>query len=150
MKNDQENSIFPSVPFSCMLEQLKVSELDQTNKWHFKCLIWSWHMNPWFIWTSFKLLLAALAQLTSYCHVMIMHHIVALHWLYSFCVCRWLFPPDRRGSDDWSMTPMKNYIIFRSARQEKPPCSFRYNPTLSLLLSFTALGQQRFNCYMLR
>src|SRR4051812_18144153 len=32
-----------------------------------------------------------------------------------------------------SVTPMKNYIIFRSARQAKPPCSFRYNPTLSLL-----------------
>ena len=31
----------------------------------------------------------------------------------------------------------------------KPPCSFRYNPTLSLLLSFIALGQQRFNCYFL-
>ena len=40
-----------------------------------------------------------------------------------------------------SMTPMKNYTIFRSARQAKPPCSFRYNPTLSLLLSFIALGQ---------
>ena len=31
----------------------------------------------------------------------------------------------------------------------KPPCSFRYNPTLSLLLSFIALGQQRFNYYFM-
>src|SRR3954468_13937160 len=65
-------------------------------------------------------------------------------------VCRWLFPLDRCVPTMRSMTPMKNYIIFRSARQAKPPCSFRYNPTLSLLLSFTALGQQRFNCYMMR
>ena len=49
-----------------------------------------------------------------------------------------------------SMTLMQNYTIFRSARQAKPPCSFRYNPTLSLLLSFTALGQQRSICYLLR
>ena len=47
-----------------------------------------------------------------------------------------------------SMTPMKSYIIFRSASQAKPPCSFRYNPTLLLLLSFTTLGQQRFICLL--
>ena len=46
------------------------------------------------------------------------------------------------------MTPMKNYTIFRSARQAKTPCSFWYNPTLSLLLSFTALEKQRFNRYI--
>ena len=34
-------------------------------------------MNPWFKWTSFKLLIDALAQIIAYCHVMIMHHIVA-------------------------------------------------------------------------
>ena len=34
---------------------------------------------PWFKPTPFNLLLVALAQTTTYCHVMIMHHIVALH-----------------------------------------------------------------------
>ena len=34
-------------------------------------------MNPWFIWTSFKLLLDALVQIIAYFHVMMMHHIVA-------------------------------------------------------------------------
>ena len=76
--------------------------------------------------------------------------IVALHWL-----CSSLFAGICPLSIDVvpmmsSMTPMKNYTIFRSARQAKPPCSFRYNPTLSLLLSFTALGQQRFICYLLQ
>ena len=70
-----------------------------------------------------------------------MHHIVALHWL-----CPSLFAGNRPLSVadapmTWSMTPMKNYNIFRSARQAKPPCSIRYNPILSLLLSSTALGQ---------
>ena len=79
-----------------------------------------------------------------------MHHIVALHWL-----CSSLFAGICPLSIDVvpttsSMTLMKNYTIFKSARQAKTPCSFRYNPTLSLRLSFTALGQQRFNCYMLR
>ena len=29
MKNDQKNPFYPSVPFSCMLEQLIVAELDK-------------------------------------------------------------------------------------------------------------------------
>ena len=35
------------------------------------------NLNPWFKPTSFNLVLVALAQITAYCHVMIMHHIVA-------------------------------------------------------------------------
>mgnify|MGYP005845182023 CR=1 FL=1 len=150
MKNDQKNPIFQSVPFLCMLEQLLAAELDKSNKWHLNIHIWSW---IW-IFDSNQLhliwLLVALAQIKSYCHVMILHHIVALHWLCCFSVAG-VCP---LSVDDVltmsSMTPMKSYTIFRSARQAKPPCSFRYNPTLSLLLSFTALGQQRFNCYLLR
>ena len=93
---------------------------------------------------------SCISQTHSYCHVLACIIIVALHWL-----CSPLFAGICPLSVDdvsmmSSMTPMKNYTIFRSARQAKPPCSFRYNPTLSLLLSFTALGQQRFNCYMLR
>ena len=65
-----------------------------------------------------------------------MHHIVALHWLCSSLfagVCPLLVDDVPTMS---SMTPMKNYIIFRSARQAKPPCSFRYNPTLSPALFY--------------
>ena len=43
-------------------------------------------------------------------------------------------------------TCQKDRLIYQAS---KPPCSFRYNPTLSLLLSFITLGQQRFNCYFM-
>ena len=63
----------------------------------------------------------ALAQTHSSCHVMIMHHTVALHWL-----CSSLFAGVCPLSIDVvpmmsSMTPMKSYTIFRSARKEKKP-----------------------------
>ena len=150
MKNDQKNPIYPSVPFSCMLEQLIPGDQVKSIKWHLNSHIWSLNLNLVFKPTPFNLLLDALGQSTAYCHVIFMHHIVAWHWLCFFFVCRCLSPLSRRVPTMWSMTPMKNYIVFRSARQAKPPCSFWYNPTLSLLLSFTALGQHRSICYLLR
>ena len=147
MKNYQKNSRNPSVPFSCMFEQCLSSGLDKTNKGHLNNHIWSLNLNLVFKPTPFNLLLVALAQSTAYCHVMIMHHIVALHWLCSFSVAGVCSLSVDAVPTMRSMTPMKNYTIFRSVRQAKPPCSFRYNPTLSLLLSFIALGQQRFICY---
>ena len=57
-------------------------------------------MNPWSIWTSFKLLLDALAQIIAYCHVMIMHHIVAFALIVFLLCCWYLSPLDRRGTDD--------------------------------------------------
>ena len=150
MKNYQKNPIHPSVSFSCMLEQLMADVEDNSIKWHVINHLWSLNLNLWFKPTSFNLLLVALAQTTTYLHVTFMHHIVALHWLCApllACICPLSVDDVPTMS---SMTPMKNYIIFRSARQAKPPCSFRYNPTLSLLLSFTALGQHRFICYLLR
>ena len=87
------------------------------------------------------------------------HSMLPCHDHASYCALHWLCFLSVAGncpllvnvvSTMWSMTPMKSYTIFRSARQAKPPCSFWYNPTLSLLLLFTALGQQRFNCYMMR
>ena len=150
MKNYQKNPKNLFMASSCMFEQLTAIVYDNLNKWHLNIHIWSLSLNLGFKPTSFNLVLVALAQTTAYCHVTFMHHIVALHWLCFFFVCPCLSPLSRRVPTMWSMTPMKSYIIFRSARQAKPPCSFRYNPTLSLLLSFTALGQQRFICYLLR
>ena len=133
-----------------MFQQLTTTVYDSLNKWHFKCPMWSLNLNLEFKPTPFKSLLVLLAQITSYCHVIIMHHNCCIALIVFLPVCRY-FPPSVDVVPTMSsMTPMKNYIIFRSARQAKPPCSFQYNPTLSLLLSFTALGQQRFNCYMLR
>ena len=34
MKNDQKNSIYPSVQLSCMFEQPKVSVYGNLRKWH--------------------------------------------------------------------------------------------------------------------
>jgi hypothetical protein len=79
MKNYQKNMKNPFMAFPCMYEKLKVAVHDNLNKWHLKCLIWSLNLNLGFKPTSFKLLLVALAQSTAHCHVMIMHHIVALH-----------------------------------------------------------------------
>ena len=79
MKNYQKNSRNPSVPFSCMFEQCLSSVLDKTNKWHLNNHIWSLNLNLGFKPTSFNLVLGALAQTTTYCHVTFMHHIVALH-----------------------------------------------------------------------
>ena len=76
MKNDQKNPNYPSVPFSCMFEQLKSAVYNKLNNWHLNKHIWSLNLNLGFKPTSFNLLLVALAQTTTYCHVMIMHHIV--------------------------------------------------------------------------
>ena len=91
----------------------------QNKKGHLNNHIWSWNLNHVFKPTSFKSYLDALAQITAYCHVMIMHHIVALHWLCSPLLAG-ICP---LSVDDVptmsSMTPMKNYIIFRSARNNR-------------------------------
>ena len=61
--------------------------------------IWNLNLNLGFKPTSFNLLLVALGQITSYCHVIIMHHIV--HFIDCVLPCCWcLSPLDRRGSDD--------------------------------------------------
>ena len=67
MKNYQKNSRNPSVPFSCMIEQLK---------WHLNNHIWSLNLNLVFKPTSFNLLLDALAQNTFILPCHSMHHIV--------------------------------------------------------------------------
>ena len=79
MKNDQKNPIYPSVSFSCMIEQLMAAVLDKSYEWHLNNHMWSLNLNLGFNPTPFNLLLVALAQITSYCHVTLMHHIVALH-----------------------------------------------------------------------
>ena len=150
MKNYQKNPIYPLILVSCMLKQVKPADQVKPIKYHLNINIWSLNLNLGFKQTSFNLWLVALTKSTAYCHVTFMHHFVTLHWL-----CSLLFAGICSLSVDMvptmrSMTPMKNYTIFRSARQAKPPCSFRYNPTLSLLFSFTALGQQWFICYLLR
>ena len=88
MKNYQKNSIHPSVPFSCMFEQLKSSVYNNLNKWHLKCLMWSLNLNLGFKPTPFNLLLDALAQNTFIlpCHDHASYCRIAL--IVFFLVCR--------------------------------------------------------------
>ena len=79
MKNYQKNTKKLFMAFACMFEQLLSADQVKSIKWHLNDHIWSLNLNLVFKPTSFKLLLVALAQITAYCHVMIMHHIVALH-----------------------------------------------------------------------
>ena len=79
MKNDQKTSRNMFMAFSCMFEQVKPADQVKSIKWHLNNHIWSLNLNLGFKPTSFNMLLVALAQSAAYCHVMIMHHIVALH-----------------------------------------------------------------------
>lgn len=149
MKNGQKNPTYPSVPFSCLLEQLMAVVQHKSYKWHLRNHIWSLNLNLWFKPTLFNLLLVALAQITAYQHVMIMNHIVHCIDCVLPC-CRCLSPLSRRCTDvEFDDTDEELYYI-QKCQASKTPSSFQYNPTLSHLLPFIALGQQRFNCYMLR
>ena len=68
-------------------------------------------------------LLVALAQSTAYCHVMIMHHIVALHWLCSFSVAGVCPLSVDAVPTMWSMTPMKSECYLQKWQASKTPLS---------------------------
>ena len=61
MKNDQKNLIYPSVLFSCMLEQLMPTVQDNSIKWHLNNHMWSLNLNLGFKPTPFNMLQVALA-----------------------------------------------------------------------------------------
>ena len=138
MKNDQKNPIYPSVPFSCMLEQLIVAEQGKSYVWHLNIHIWSLNLNLGFKPTSFNLLLVALAQITAYCHVMIMHHIVhcidcVSSLFVGVCPLSIDVVPTMR-----SMTPMKNYYYLQKCQASKIP--------LFIPIQFHSLALALFYC----
>ena len=87
--------------------------------WIITYVVWIWTFGSkqlHLIW-----LLAALGQITSYCHVTFMQHIVALHWL-----CYLLFVGICSLSVDvvptlWSLTPMKSYYYLQKCQASKTP-----------------------------
>ena len=106
-----------------MFEQLTATVYDNSNKWHLKCLIWSLNLNLRFKPTPFNMLLVALAQTHSYCHVIaciILLHIV-MCWLSSFSVAG-VCPP---SVDDvptlWSLTLMKTQCYLQKCQASKTP-----------------------------
>ena len=71
MKNDQKNSIYPSVPFSCMTNQPIHAVYMKTHLWHLKGLILELHLNLWFKWISSKLNAKCIGSkyITYSCHI---------------------------------------------------------------------------------
>ena len=147
MKNYQKNSIYPSVPFSCMKNRPIHAVYMKIHLWHLKGLILELHLNLWFKWISPKLNAKCIGSKQHHIY-MPWSCIILLHMPFY-----WLSTPfllDRSCSGECSRVPVWGAVPpYWSTRQANPLCSFRYNPTLSLLLSFTALGQQRFNCYFM-
>ena len=136
--------------FSCMFEQVKPADQVKSIKWHLNNHIWSLNLNLWFKPTSFNCVASCISSINSIlpCHDHASYCRIAL--IVFSLVCRCLSPLSRRVPTMWPMTLMKTEYHLQKGQASKPHWPFRYNPTLSLLLSFTALGQQRFNCYMLR
>ena len=140
MKNDQKNSIYPSVLFSCMTNQPIHAIYMKTHLCHLKGLILELHLNLWFKWTSSKLNAKCISSkhITYSC-------VILLHMLVFDCRHRsFSIGPTPETDPEYLSEDQCPLLIYQAS---KPPCSFRYNPTLSLLLSFIALGQQRFNYY---
>ena len=100
MKNDQKNPIYPSVPFSCMFEQLKSSVYNNLNKWQLKCLMWSLNLNLGFKPTSFNMVASCISSIDGIlpCHEHASYCCIAL--IVFFLCCRYLSPLDRRDIDD--------------------------------------------------
>ena len=150
MKNDQKNPIYPSVPFSCMLEQLIPADQVKSIKRHLNNHIWSLNLNLVFKPTSFNLLLVTLAQNTfilpchdhaSYC---------ALHWFCSLLCCRYSSSLDRRDTDDEIDDTDEELYYLQKWQASKTPFFIPIQSYSLALLSFTALGQQRHIWYLLR
>ena len=83
--------------------------------------MWSWNLNPWFKPTSFNLVYSCISPTHSFCHVMIMHHIVHCIDCVPLCVAS-ICPlsidviPTMR-----SLTPMKNYFYLQKCQASKTP-----------------------------
>ena len=70
MKNNQKNSIYPSVSFSCMKNQPIHDVYMKTHLWHLKGLKLELHLNLWVKWTSSKLNAKCISsiRITYSCH----------------------------------------------------------------------------------
>ena len=100
MKNDQKNPIYPSVPFSCMLEQLIATVLDKSNEWHLNNHMWSLNLNLGFKPTSFNCVASCISSINIIlpCHDHASYCRIAL--IVFFLCCRCFSPLSRRCSDD--------------------------------------------------
>ena len=150
MKNDQKNPIYPYVPFSCMFEQPKVAVYGNLHNWHLNKHIWSLNLNPWFKPTSFNMVSSCISSINSIlpCHIHASYCCIAL--IVFFLVCRYLSPLSGRGFDDVIDDTDEELYYRQKCQASKTPLFIPIQSYSLALLSFTALGQQRFNCYLLR
>ena len=100
MKNDQKNPIYPSVSFSCMLEQLMATVQDKSNEQHLNNHMWSLNLNLGFKPTLFN----PFASCISPNHSILPYHDHASYCriaLIVFLLCLLVFiPPQQTCSDD--------------------------------------------------
>ena len=100
MKKYQKNSRNPSVPFSCMLEQLIASVQHKSYKGHLNNHIWSLNLNLVFKPTSVNIVASCISSINNIlpCHDHASYCCITL--IAFFLVCRYLSPLDRRDTND--------------------------------------------------
>ena len=100
----------------------------KTHKWHLKMLILELHLNPWFKWNSTK----QNASSTSSNNIITSCHIHASYCCICLCLIVGTVLLDRSSSGDRSRVPVRGAVLCTLFYQaSKPPCSFRYNPSLA-------------------
>ena len=121
MKNDQKNPIYPSVPFSCILEQLLLIVQVKSYKWHLNIHIWSLNFNLGFKPTSFNLVASCIISNHSIlpCHTHASYCCIAL--IVFFLCCRCLSPLKRRGFDDEINDTDEELYYLRKCQASKTP-----------------------------
>ena len=136
MKNYQKNSRNPSVPFSCMLEQLIAAVQHKSYKGHLNNHIWSLNLNLVFKPTPFNLLLVTLAQNTFILPCHSMHHFVHCIDCVFLC-CRYLSPLDRHGFDDEINDTDEELCYLQECQASKTPLFISIQShSLALALSY--------------
>ena len=121
MKNYQKNSRNPSVPFSCMFEQLIPADQVKSIKWHLNSHIWSLNLNPWFKPISFNMVASCISSKHIHIAMSWACIILCIALIVFFLVCRYLSPLDRRGFDDeFDDTDEELYYLQKSQASKTP------------------------------
>ena len=150
MKNYQKNSRNPSVPFSCMFEQPKSAVCNNLNKWHLKCLMWSLNLNLGCKPTSSNMVASCISSINIIlpCDIHVSSWCIAL--IVFFLCLSVLFPLGRCCTAIVIVDTDEDSMLSSEVPGKQNPLVHSDTILLSRLLSFTALRQHRFNCYMLR
>ena len=138
MKNYQKNSRNPSVPCSCMLEQLMTTVQDNSIKWHLNKHMWSLNLNLGFKPTSFNLVASCISSNYSIlpCHDHASYCRICIDCVLLYCRC--LSPFSRRCSDDVVDDTNEELYYLQKCQASKTP--------LFILIQSHSLTPALFNC----